>query len=112
MPSRCLSSSRARSNSAKAPITESSRVAIAVSSPVKVSCSFTNSTRTPLPVNVRTVQVLPGQPVGEDSVELDAVQLPDDVLVQRADPDVADALTADDPAPDRRCVRLKSRTLS
>ena len=34
------------SNSAKAPITFSRSVAIALSSPVKVSCSLTNSTRT------------------------------------------------------------------
>lgn len=31
-------------------MTDSSKVAIGESSPVKVSCSFTNSTRTPLPV--------------------------------------------------------------
>jgi hypothetical protein len=50
-------------------------------------------------VQLGAVQVLPGQPVGEDSVELDAVQLPAGVLVQGADPGVPDALTADDPLP-------------
>jgi hypothetical protein len=37
------------------PITESSRVAIAVSSPVNVSCSLTNWTWTPRAVRPRTV---------------------------------------------------------
>jgi hypothetical protein len=36
----------------KGPITESRRLAIGESSPVKVSCSLTNSIRTPLPVSV------------------------------------------------------------
>jgi hypothetical protein len=36
----------------KAPITDKRRLAIGESSPVKVSCSLTNSIRTPLPVRV------------------------------------------------------------
>ena len=43
MPSRCRSRIKARSNSAKTPKTDSSRVASGESSPVKVSCSLTNS---------------------------------------------------------------------
>jgi hypothetical protein len=50
-------------------------------------------------VQLGPVQVLPGQPVGEQPVQLDAVQLPAGVLLQGADPDVPDALTADDPLP-------------
>jgi hypothetical protein len=106
-------------------------VAIAVSSPVKVSCSLTNWTRTPLAVSWRTVaqvvevageavhgvhedgvavadeaehrlelgavQVFSGGAVGERLVELNAVELADGVLVQGADPEVADALSADEP---------------
>ena len=55
MPSRWRSRIKARSNSAKAPITDRRSVAIAVSSPVKVSCSLTNWTRTPLAVSWRTM---------------------------------------------------------
>jgi len=45
------------------------------------------------------VQIFAGDVVGEGAVDLDAVELPVGVLLQGADPDVADALTVD-AAPD------------
>lgn len=104
-------------------MTESSRVAIAVSLPVKVSCSLTNWTRTPAAVEVvevageavhgvhddgvalvdeaehghqlRPVGVFAGRGVGERAVHGDAVELPVDVLVETADAGVADPLSGD-----------------
>jgi len=45
---------------------------------------------------LRPVQVLARHVVGEGAVDLDAVQLPVGVLLQGADPGVADPLTVDD----------------
>jgi hypothetical protein len=42
------------------------------------------------------MEILAGGVVGEDPVEFDAVELAVDVLVQAADPGVADALSLDD----------------
>ena len=50
-------------------------------------------------VQLGPVLVLPGEPVGEQPVQMNAIQLPTGVLVQGADPGVTHALTADDPAP-------------
>jgi hypothetical protein len=58
-------------------------------------------------VQLGAVQVLPGQSVGEQAVQLDAVQLTAGVLVQGADAGVPDALTADDPAPDRSMCQVE-----
>jgi hypothetical protein len=41
------------------------------------------------------VEVLAGDMVGEGPVDLDALELPISILLQGADPDVADALTVD-----------------
>jgi len=44
---------------------------------------------------LRPVEVLAGDMVGEGPVDLDALELPISILLQGADPDVADALTVD-----------------
>jgi len=46
-------------------------------------------------LELRPLRVLGGDAVGEGLVERDAVELPVEVLVQAADPDVADSLTGD-----------------
>src|SRR4051794_3801510 len=131
----------ARSNSAKAPITDNMRLAMGESSPVKERCSLTNSIRTPLPVRVWTIRrrssrlrasrsmlwtktvspvrtklkefqlgafgVFPGGFVREGLVDLDPLQLPRNLLIKRADADVANAVSKHNVL---KSVKIKSIT--